>query len=115
MDGWETRRRRDPGHDWCIVRLGVTGIVRGVVVDTSFFRGNYPDRCSVEGAVVEEDDVTGVEWFELLPESPLEGDSVNRFDVASPLGSPTFASTSSPTAGSRGSGCTANRFPTSER
>ena len=84
MDGWETRRRRDPGHDWCIVRLGVTGIVRGVVVDTSFFRGNYPDRCSVEGAVVEEDDVTGVEWFELLPESPLEGDSVNRFDVASP-------------------------------
>jgi allantoicase len=85
MDGWETRRRRDPGHDWCIVRLGVPGIVRGVVVDTSFFRGNYPDRCSVEGVVVEEDDVTGVEWFELLPESPLEGDSVNRFDVASPL------------------------------
>ena len=85
MDGWETRRRRDPGHDWCIVRLGVAGIVRGAVVDTSFFRGNYPDRCSVEGAVVEEDDVTGVEWFELLPESPLEGDSVNRFDVASPL------------------------------
>src|SRR4030095_147477 len=47
MDGWETRRRREPGHDWCIVRLGIPGIVRGVVVDTSFFRGNYPDRCSV--------------------------------------------------------------------
>ena len=85
MDGWETRRRREPGHDWCIVRLGVPGIVRGVVVDTSFFRGNYPDRCSVEGAVVEEDDVTGAEWFDLLPETALEGDATNRFDVASPL------------------------------
>ncbi len=85
MDGWETRRRREPGHDWCIVRLGIPGIVRGVVVDTSFFRGNYPDRCSVEGAVVEEDDITGAEWFDLLPESALEGDAVNRFDVASPL------------------------------
>ena len=85
MDGWETRRRREPGHDWCIVRLGIPGIVRGVVVDTSFFRGNYPDRCSVEGAVVEEDDVTGAEWFDLVPESALEGDAVNRFDVASPL------------------------------
>ena len=85
MDGWETRRRREPGHDWCIVRLGIPGIVRGVVVDTSFFRGNYPDRCSIEGAVVEEDDVTGAEWFDLLPESALEGDASNRFDVASPL------------------------------
>ncbi|MGC1688216.1 MAG: hypothetical protein WA734_21480, partial [Candidatus Acidiferrales bacterium] len=37
MDGWETRRRRTPGHDWCIVRLGLPGIIRGVVVDTSFF------------------------------------------------------------------------------
>lgn len=85
MDGWETRRRREPGHDWCIVRLGIPGIVRGVVVDTSFFRGNYPDRCSVEGAVAEEDHVTGAEWFDLVPESALEGDALNRFDVASPL------------------------------
>ena len=40
MDGWETRRRREPGHDACIVRLGLPGVVRGVVVDTAFFRGN---------------------------------------------------------------------------
>ena len=113
MDGWETRRRRDPGHDWCIVRLGVPGIVRGVVVDTSFFRGNYPDRCSVEGAVVEEDDVTGVEWFELQSRSRATRSTGSTWPRRS--GSPTFASTSSPTAGSRGSGCTANRFPTSER
>ena len=41
-DGWETRRRREPGHDWAIVRLGVPGVVRGVVVDTAYFTGNYP-------------------------------------------------------------------------
>ena len=83
-DGWETRRRREPGHDWCIVRLGIPGIVRGVVVDTSFFRGNYPDRCSLEGAAVDGDEVEGAEWLDLLPESALEGDAINRFDVASP-------------------------------
>src|SRR3990172_4583547 len=48
MDGWETRRRRTPGSDWCIVRLGLPGIVRGVVVDTSYFKGNYPDQCSID-------------------------------------------------------------------
>ncbi len=49
MDGWETRRRRTPGCDWCIVRLGLPGILRGAVVDTSFFTGNYPARFSLEG------------------------------------------------------------------
>src|SRR5262247_2107922 len=48
-DGWETRRRREAGHDHAIVRLGCSGVVRGVVVDTSFFRGNYPPEISVEG------------------------------------------------------------------
>ena len=45
MDGWESRRRRTEGHDWCIVRLGVAGRIRGVVVDTSHFTGNYPESC----------------------------------------------------------------------
>ena len=76
MDGWETRRRREPGHDRCTIRLGVPGIVRGVVVDTSFFRGNYPDRCSLEASAD-----GGAEWFELLPESPLEGDTQNPFAI----------------------------------
>src|SRR5262249_59771747 len=49
-DGWETRRRRESGHDRAIVRLGCPGIVHGVVVDTAFFRGNYPPEISVEGA-----------------------------------------------------------------
>ena len=52
-DGWETRRRREPGHDWAILRLGLPGVVRGVVVDTAFFKGNYPPEVSVEGAGVE--------------------------------------------------------------
>ncbi|CAA9300420.1 MAG: Allantoicase, partial [uncultured Gemmatimonadetes bacterium] len=51
MDGWETRRH-SPSHDWCIVRLGTPGIIRGVVVDTSFFRGNYPEHCSIEACAI---------------------------------------------------------------
>jgi len=49
-DGWETRRRREPGHDYAIVRLGLPGTVRGVIVNTAFFKGNYPPEISVEGA-----------------------------------------------------------------
>src|SRR4051812_42773114 len=52
-DGWETRRRRSPGHDWAIVRLGAPGIVAGVVVDTGFFPGNYPPPAAAEGAAGE--------------------------------------------------------------
>jgi allantoicase len=90
MDGWETRRRRTPGHDWCIVRLGLPGIVRGVVVDTSFFKGNYPERCSIEGCDLgsapyenEKKALLGAktEWTQLLPESPLAGDSQNEFAI----------------------------------
>src|SRR3984957_18355544 len=48
MDGWETRRRRAPGHDWCVLRRGCPGVRRGVVGDTAWFRGNYPASCSLE-------------------------------------------------------------------
>jgi len=87
MDGWESRRRRTPGFDWCIVRLGLPGIVRGVVVDTSFFRGNYPEHCSLEGAVFTnlptEQELTSeaVTWVPLLPQLPLSGDSQNPFAI----------------------------------
>ncbi|HJR39141.1 MAG TPA: hypothetical protein VJ819_12235, partial [Nocardioidaceae bacterium] len=47
-DGWETRRRREPGNDHAVVRLGVPGVVHGVVVDTAWFTGNYPPEVSVE-------------------------------------------------------------------
>src|SRR5262249_27805401 len=47
-DGWETKRRRGPGHDWCVIRLGRRGTVRLVEVDTNHFKGNYPDTCDIE-------------------------------------------------------------------
>lgn len=86
MDGWETRRRRTPGHDWCILRLGIPGVIRGVVVDTSFFRGNYPESCSIEAATVDgvadpQTIATNAVWTEILPRTPLEGDSTNAFAV----------------------------------
>ncbi|KAL5016030.1 hypothetical protein ScPMuIL_005619 [Solemya velum] len=50
MDGWETRRKRIPGHDWCIIQLGIPGIIYGIDVDTSFFTGNYVPKVSVQAA-----------------------------------------------------------------
>ena len=88
MDGWETRRRRTPGYDWAIIHLGAPGIVRGVVIDTSFFRGNYPDRASIEGCEVDgtpslEDLASdSTQWRVLLPEAPLAGDARNTFDIS---------------------------------
>jgi allantoicase len=86
MDGWETRRRRTPGHDWCIVRLGLSGIVRGVIVDTSFFRGNYPEHCSIDGCVVEGTPAAEVlardgAWREIVRKTPLQGDTRNEIVV----------------------------------
>ncbi|MGB8508604.1 MAG: allantoicase [Pyrinomonadaceae bacterium] len=87
MDGWESRRRRTPGFDWCIVRLGLPGVIRGVLVDTSFFRGNYPEQCSLEACSVEGvPDVElligdEIEWTEILPSAQLRGDSQNLFPV----------------------------------
>ncbi|MBA3578354.1 MAG: allantoicase [Gemmatimonadaceae bacterium] len=87
MDGWETRRRRTPGHDWAIVRLGIEGIVRGVVIDTSYFTGNYPEHASIDACAME-DAVSGdrmarddMPWQPLLTKSPLKGDAVNVFAV----------------------------------
>ena len=79
MDGWESRRKRVPGHDFAILRLGVRGVVKGVVVDTSFFRGNYPESCSIDGSA------DGEQWSELLPRSPLQGDSRNTFEIQEPF------------------------------
>ncbi len=84
-DGWETRRRREPGHDHAIVRLGVAGIVRGVVVDTAWFTGNYPPFASVEATSVEgypsPDELASAVWETLVEKSPLKGDARNAFAV----------------------------------
>src|SRR2546426_9482005 len=88
MDGWETRRRRIPGFDWCIIRLGLPGIVSGVVVDTSHFKGNYPEQCSLEACTIyclpatEELTAESWGWTEILPNASLNGDSLNPFEIA---------------------------------
>lgn len=83
-DGWETRRRREPGHDWVIIALGQAGIVQEIEVDTAFFKGNYPDRCAVQAARVGEGTegmlaTASLFWETLLPEQPLKSDAVHRF------------------------------------
>ena len=90
-DGWETRRRREPGEDWAILALGHRGRIRRIEVDTAHFKGNYPDRCSVQAADVsggtEDSLVTqSMFWPVLLPTCKLEGDRLHRFEkeIANP-------------------------------
>jgi allantoicase len=86
-DGWETRRRRESGNDWAVVRLGVAGVVRGVVVDTSFFTGNYPSEVSVEATSIEgyppAAELADADWVTLVERSRALGDTENAFDVVS--------------------------------
>src|SRR3954451_10595225 len=87
-DGWETKRRRGPGHDWAVVRLGIAGTVSRIEIDTAHFKGNYPDSASVEAAVVP-DDVHGVSadsatrgianWKAVLEETKLQADHLHAF------------------------------------
>jgi allantoicase len=85
-DGWETRRRREPGHDWAIVRLGAAGIVHGVVVDTSYFTGNYPPAISVEAMSVEGypslPEVEHADWVTIVGRRDARGDTANVYDVS---------------------------------
>ncbi|MBM3520334.1 MAG: allantoicase [Alphaproteobacteria bacterium] len=84
-DGWENRRRREPGNEWAIFALGHRGIIRKIEVDTAHFKGNYPDRCSILAA-----DVTGgtddslitqsLFWRMLLPEQKLSADHQHIFE-----------------------------------
>jgi allantoicase len=81
MDGWETRRRRGGGNDWCIIQLGAKAIIHGVDINTRFFTGNHPTSVRIEGTLEngEPDDKT--EWIELVPKSHLDADSSNPFSI----------------------------------
>jgi allantoicase len=85
MDGWETRRRRTPGHDWCVLQLGLRGRVHAVNVDTSHFVGNQPEKASLEAC-----DLSGpvtrarlerASWVEVLKPSPLAPGAANLFPL----------------------------------
>lgn len=86
MDGWESRRKRGPGHDWCIVELGVRGAIRALDIDTNHFLGNHPPYASVEAARVEAgaslEVLEKARWTEILPQSPLRPGSQNLFAIA---------------------------------
>ncbi len=89
VDGWETKRRREPGHDWALIRLGAPGVLTSVEVDTSFFTGNHPESCLVEAcgregypSPAELADPAG--WTVIVPRSPLAGDTSNAFGVTDP-------------------------------
>ena len=74
MDGWESRRRRTPGHDHCIIKLGVPGVLHGVDIDTRFFTGNFPPAASID-ACISEDEVPAGDWVEILGKTELQGDA----------------------------------------
>jgi len=73
-DGWETKRRRGPGYDWTIVRLGAPGTIRRVEVDTRHFKGNAPGACSLEAS---RDQQT---WTEVLARMPLQPNTRHLFE-----------------------------------
>src|SRR5204862_176338 len=84
MDGWESRRRRGPGHDWCVVRLARPGRLVGADLDTCHYKGNYPARCSLRGAAIPggtpDSLVTqAMFWPEILPQQPLGPDARHHF------------------------------------
>jgi allantoicase len=85
MDGWESRRKRTPGHDWAVIQLATPGKISGFDIDTNFFLGNHPPHASIEAvylldaAPVKDWDGDAIEWEELLPKSPLDAGSQNFY------------------------------------
>lgn len=83
-DGWETRRRREPGNDWCILQLGTPGIIERIEVDTAHFKGNYPDRFSLQAARMDggtdQSVITqSMFWPFLISEQKLSMDAIHTF------------------------------------
>ena len=84
MDGWESRRKRTPGHDVAVVKLAMPGRIAGFDVDTSYFTGNYPPHCSIEAAYSELGDPDPLNddlWTEILAKSPLGPSAHHFFEV----------------------------------
>jgi len=84
-DGWETKRKRIPGYDWCILKLADAGSIKKIMVDTAHFKGNFPDTCSIEGINMPElDDYkvtdTSIQWKEILPKVKLKADTEHYFE-----------------------------------
>ena len=83
-DGWETRRRREPGYDWVILKLGCPGVVETIEIDTAFFKGNFPHRVSINAILLDKDcdkhlAPRSLYWEELLAPQTLEMDKQHFF------------------------------------
>ena len=89
MDGWESRRKRSPGHDWAVIQLAAPGKITGVDIDTNFFLGNHPPHASIEAACIENATIIAdwenadVKWSEILPKSHLDAGSQNFYECNS--------------------------------
>jgi allantoicase len=91
-DGWETRRRREPGHDWAILQLGHKGQLKKIEIDTNHYKGNYPDVCWLEGclapgAAIDTLNHADFTWTEILPKTKLQADHRHYFEQFSNTGS----------------------------
>ncbi|MCC2596336.1 allantoicase [Pusillimonas sp. MFBS29] len=84
MDGWETRRRRNGGHDTAVVRLGIPGTIKGVDIDTSHFTGNFPPAASVQACRVQGDPDSDTVWTELVPAHSLSGNAHHFVEINDP-------------------------------
>lgn len=83
MDGWESRRKRIPGNDWCIVKLARAGVIHGIEIDTSHFTGNYAPAASLEACFSEHKiPPKNQQWQEILPQHALEGDRLHEFPIS---------------------------------
>ena len=91
MDGWESRRKRTPGHDWAVVQLATPGKIIGFDIDTNFFLGNHPPNASIEAVYIKDADPVkdlpagqagweSIEWKEILPKSHLDAGSQNFYE-----------------------------------
>ena len=83
MDGWETRRRRDKGYDWCTLRLGISGVFKAINVDTTHFKGNAPQEISIEVCFSESNPDENTLWEPLVQRSTVKADSHNFFMIQS--------------------------------
>lgn len=82
MDGWETRRKRHAGYDWAIVKLGVTGKIKALDIDTTFFSGNYPASATLEACFAPNGDLSTAKWHSILPNSILGPSQHHLFEIS---------------------------------
>jgi allantoicase len=85
MDGWESRRKRTPGHDWCIIQLTTPGKIHNLDIDTNHFLGNHPPHASIDACFISQTkniDIENIQWKEILPKSPLKPGAQNFYGIS---------------------------------